>query len=187
MSNAVESLAPAATPTARHLAVPVMSRGRVLGLLYVDSAQYDERRLADRQVLTGVAAHFEAAHRMMSKPAANESRAVPAPVPGAASEFRLYARDNSVFMDGGYLVKGVAGALLWKMLKEYAAAGRTDFCYRELRLDPALRLPDFADNIGARLILLQQRLAERCPQLRIEKLARGLVRLVVLRPVRLAA
>ena len=170
--------------TGQPLAVPVMARGRVLGLLYADAQRYDERRLADPSVLRAVASHFEAAHALLAGVETAPRRTHDADA--KPLEFSFHARNSSVFLDGSYLIKGVAGALLWRMLSDYAARGRTDFCYRELRLDPALRLPDLGDNMGARLILLQQRLAQRCPAVRIERLARGLVRLAVDAPVMLA-
>jgi adenylate cyclase len=46
-------------------------------------------------------------------------------------------------------------------------------------------LPDLSDNLEARLVLLQRRLAENSPQLRIEKTGRGRFRLQVERPVTL--
>jgi len=50
---------------------------------------------------------------------------------------------------------------------------------------PALPLPELGDNLEARLILLQRRLAERCSFLRIEKTGRGRFRLVAERGFRL--
>jgi hypothetical protein len=55
----------------------------------------------------------------------------------------------------------------------------------ELRLDPAIRLPDIDDNLEARLILLQRRLVERSGDLRIEKTWRRRFRLSVQRPIEL--
>ena len=109
--------------------------------------------------------------------AANDAR--------APLEVRHYRVDGSVFVDGRYLIKGVAGAILWRLLKDYTAKGRTEFCYRELRRDPALKLPDLVDNLGARMLLLQRRLGENCPELRIEKVARGLFRFSIARAVEL--
>ncbi len=71
------------------------------------------------------------------------------------------------------------------MLQEYQRSGRTQFSNRELRLDPALGLPEVADNLEARLILLQRRLRDRCDWLGIEKTGRGRFRLDVTRPVTL--
>jgi len=99
---------------------------------------------------------------------------------------RHYAENDSVFVGDEYLIKGVAGAILWRLLGSYAHEGRCDFSNRELRLDPAIRLPDLSENLEARLILLQRRLEERCPALRIEKTGRGRFRFHVLRPVELA-
>ncbi len=79
----------------------------------------------------------------------------------------------------------MAGAICWKLLREHAESGRADFTNRELRLDTSLRLPEVTDNLDARLILLQRRLAERCPLLAIEKTGRGRFRLVVSRPLQL--
>jgi len=109
-------------------------------------------------------------------------------VPGAAAvplRVRHYRADHSVFLDDEYLIKGVAGAILWALLNDHAASGRVAFSNRELRLDPRIRLPDVSDNLEARLVLLQRRLAERDACLRLERAGRGRLRLVVGRPLEL--
>jgi hypothetical protein len=98
---------------------------------------------------------------------------------------RHYLANNSVFIGDSYLIKGVAGAILGKLLREYSEQGRTEYTNRELRLDPAIRLPDLSDNLEARLVLLQRRLVENCPHIRIEKTGRGRFRLRMERPVAL--
>ena len=105
------------------------------------------------------------------------------PVSGSALRVRHFAANDSVFINDDYLIKGVAGAIVWKLLRDHQHTGRVDFTNRELRLDPALRLPDVADNLEARLLLLQRRLQENCPHIHIEKTGRGRFRLCVLRPV----
>jgi len=96
-----------------------------------------------------------------------------------------FRKDNSVFLDGHYLIKGVAGAIAWRLLNDYLADGRTHFNNRELRLDPSLKLPEIGDNLEVRLALLRRRLEAHGPHIRMDKVSRGLFRLTVLLPVRL--
>jgi adenylate cyclase len=95
-----------------------------------------------------------------------------------ALRIRHYARDQSVFIDDAYLIKGVAGAILWKLVNDFVHRGRDEFSTRELRLAAGeLRLPELQDNLGVRLLLLERRLAERDCGLRIERTGRGRFRL----------
>jgi len=112
--------------------------------------------------------------------------ATPAPT-GAPLAVRYFPDDHSVFIDNDYLIKGVAGSILWTLLNEHAQSGRRDFCNRELRRDRRLPLPDGGDNLETRLLLLQRRLAERCPAIALEKTGRGRFRLVLDRPLALHA
>ena len=98
---------------------------------------------------------------------------------------RFFAVDGSTFLDGDYVIKGVAGRLLWSLLRQYDSEGRVDFTNREVRLDPTLDLPDFRDNFESRLILLKRRLDEREAPIRIAKTGRGRFRLEVVGPLRL--
>lgn len=100
---------------------------------------------------------------------------------------RYYEQDGSVFFDGDYIIKGVAGAVLWTLLSDHAASGRCEFTNRELRLDARVRLPDVADNLEARLVLLARRLAERGGSVQLTKAGRGRLRLEVGRPLLLQA
>jgi adenylate cyclase len=102
---------------------------------------------------------------------------------GPAVRLRRYSRDNSVFLDDVYLIRGVAGAVLWKLVGEFQRSGRREFSNRELRLAPELRLPDVQDNLEVRLLLLQRRLKEQQAVIQIEKAGRGRMRLSVSRPV----
>ena len=97
-----------------------------------------------------------------------------------------YLRDGSVFLDSRYLIKGVAGALFWKLASEHQARPWREFSLRELRLAGAeLRLPEVQDNLSVRMLLLQRRLDERDCGVRIVKLGRGRFRLDVRRGLRL--
>jgi len=94
---------------------------------------------------------------------------------------QYYKADSSVFIDAEYLIKGVAGAILWRLLQINKAQGRTEFSNRELRLDAKLGLPEIADNLEARLILLLRRLDDKCSCIKMEKIGRGRFRLLISR------
>lgn len=172
------------------LAVPLLLGDRLLGLLFLESVQEMRFTYEDEDALVILAGQLALMiERLTLDTEPSDDGARPAQ-PLAASQGKTvtvkhFAADRSVFLDNDYLIKGVAGAILWKLLRDYRDAGRSEFSNRELRLDSALGLPEFSDNLEARLILLQRRLAERCDWLAIEKTGRGRFRLRVGRPLRL--
>jgi adenylate cyclase len=172
----------------RQLAVPLMSADRVLGVLFVESPLDMQFGFEDEDMLVAMAGHLGAAIDLMqSPPDAPEpapTRQEVRPACGPPMHVRRFTSNDSIFIDDVYLIKGVAGAILWTLLGEHAK-GRSEFSNRELRLDPSIGLPDVGDNLEARLVLLRKRLAEHGPDLRIEKTGRGRFRLVVTRPVQL--
>jgi putative methionine-R-sulfoxide reductase with GAF domain len=178
------------------LAVPVLSAGRLLGVLFAESPNDMQFGFEDEDVLVAIAGHLGAAIDLLQEDIAQEEPVRPEPAEGLDQGIRHaqpermavrhYASNDSVFIGDSYLIKGVAGAILWKLLKDHAQHGRTEFSNRELRLDPSIPLPDVSDNLEARLVLLRRRLDEHGPDLRIEKTGRGRFRLIVQRPVALA-
>lgn len=169
------------------VAVPLMSAGRLLGVLFAESSEDMRFGFEEEDLLVAMAGQLAAAIDLLQ--AAHDTTEPPPalsaapPVSGSALRVRHFAANDSVFINDDYLIKGVAGAIFWKLLRDHLHTGRVDFTNRELRLDPALRLPDVADNLEARLLLLQRRLQENSPHVHIEKTGRGRFRLCVLRPV----
>jgi putative methionine-R-sulfoxide reductase with GAF domain len=172
------------------LAVPVLSAGRLSGVLFVESPNELQFSFEDEDMLVAMAGHLGAVIDLLqagteaAEPAAVAAALPPAPA-GPPLQVRHFASNDSVFVNDQYLIKGVAGAIIWKLLQDHAEHGRTEFSNRELRLDPSIRLPDISDNLEARLVLLQRRLAEHGPHMRIEKTGRGRFRLALARPVQL--
>lgn len=168
------------------LAVPLRARGRVLGVLFVESLHDQYFGYDDEDALMLLCGQFALALTLM-QPVDSEpipiSPQAQSKVTGAPLRIRRDAHDNSVFLDDEYLIRGVAGAIFWKLVREHAKCGRAEFTNRELRAAPELRLPDIQDNLEVRLVLLQRRLAEHRAPIQIEKVARGRFRLEVARPV----
>jgi hypothetical protein len=172
------------------LAVPIESAGRLLGVLFAESPEDLRFGFEDEDALVTLAGHLGAAIDLMQ--ARPDTLDAPVPLPamspippatGTALRLRRFRANDSVFVNDSYLIKGVAGAIFWKLASDYAQHGRTEFSNRELRLDPAIHLPDVTDNLEARLLLLQRRLIDHGPHIRIEKTGRGRFRLQVMRPL----
>jgi adenylate cyclase len=172
------------------LAVPLRVSGCTVGVLFAESADDARFSWEDEDALVAIASQLgttiallqQAADAGDDAPAANHRPASPRGTPLA---IRHYPADNSVFIGDDYLIKGVAGSIFRKLVRDYLEQGRTDFTNRELRLDSSIRLPDITDNLEARLILLVRRLQERGSEVRIEKTGRGRFRLSVDRPLTL--
>lgn len=171
------------------LAVPLVSCDRTLGVLFVESPLDLQFRYPEEDALVALAGQLATAIDLLqSADEATEAsqESAPAPAPrGAPVRVRHFAVNDSVFVNDTYLIKGVAGAILWKLLRDHERTGRQDFSNRELRLDPSLRLPGVADNLEARLLLLQRRLQESDTGIHIDKTGRGRLRLRLDAPVQL--
>jgi GAF domain/Pyridoxamine 5'-phosphate oxidase len=183
------------------LAVPLACGGQLLGMLFVESPEDMRFNWDDEDALVALAAQVAArlAGLAPAVPAGAEAAEPDAAAPTATAgtacaeasagalpvRVRHYEADDSVFFDDDYLIKGVAGAVLWKLLGDHARQGRTEFTNRELRLAPEIRLPDVGDNLEARLALLTRRLVDRQACVRLEKTGRGRFRLCLARPLEL--
>jgi hypothetical protein len=168
-----------------HLGLPLLVRGRLVGVLALESrnpstfATWHEAFLGI--VADQVAAGIERLSASEAEDPVGTARAPRAPAPTKQvvaraqkkRSFVFYQNDDCVFVDGEYLIRNVPGRILWKLLKARHEGGRADFTNRELRLDPALGLPAIRDNLESRLILLRQRLAQKCPDVRLPSRGRG--------------
>jgi putative methionine-R-sulfoxide reductase with GAF domain len=171
------------------VAVPAMVLGQLVGIVAIESAQRLAYTAADEALLTVAATliasaiEIDAANERAGSERADDGITGRARIPkagaAAATRVRYFTVDGSTFLDGEYLIKGVAGRLLWALLGHYQRDGRDEFTNKEIRLDPSLELPDFRDNLESRLILLKRRLDERAAPIRIEKTTRGRFRLIV--------
>jgi adenylate cyclase len=172
------------------LAVPILALGRLLGVLFVESTEDlrfgydDEDALVALGAQLGISIH---ALQQLSEGAEDSSarESVPRAVAGTSLLVRHYAEDDSIFLADDYLIKGVAGSILWTLLCDYFEKKRMSFSNRELRLDARIHLPDMGDNLEARLVLLRRRLTERSADIRIDKTSRGRFSLSVNRPLEL--
>jgi adenylate cyclase len=179
------------------IAVPAMVLGQLVGVLVAESPQWVMFNDTDEAILSVVAGVVASAIEIDQAQERAETATVPAVAPPpaivtpppatAATRVRYFDVDGSVFLDGDYLIKGVAGRILWVLLGHYERDGREDFTNKEVRLDLASELPDFRDNLESRLILLKRRLDERDAPIRIEKSGRARFRLVVTTPLELDA
>ena len=181
---------PTLVDTQSRVAVPAMVRGELVGVLVVDSPLPVEFQEEDEAVLTVVATvvaqmvDAERSNTEFVERAIPPSTAASAPSSGE-THVRFFAEDGSVFLDGDYLIRGVAGRILWSLVQRHDQTGQTEFTNKELRLDRSLELPGFRDNLDTRLVMLKRRLDEREAPIRLERIGRGRVGLRLTTSLRL--
>ncbi len=185
---------PGLTLPRSQLAMPILDKDKLLGIIYAESPKDEFFHYEHEDMLACLALFLG---QMIVKLQASEclniyrgdfEKSIPDKKIDAASTkesnqmhirpqapvlIRYYRQNHSIFLDQDYLIKGIAGAILWRLLQLHTNEGRCHFSNRELRLDPHLKLPDIDDNLEARLILLRRRLEERCSFMRLEKSGRG--------------
>jgi adenylate cyclase len=172
------------------IALPLIAQGVVRGVLFLESAG----RLAFLQeveaALSIVAANAAAALALAERDASRVP-AIMTSVEGAGAmagrPFKVvhHTYDDSIFIDGSYLIKGVAGRLLVHLLRLHVREGRATFTNREMRLSDELRLPEFKDNLETRLLLLRRRLDEKAAPIRLRQTGRGRFSLELAGPAQL--
>ncbi|MGC4059503.1 MAG: GAF domain-containing protein [Aquabacterium sp.] len=202
---------PGLTECRSQMAVPILAGAALYGVLYVESHEdlrftYDDEDMLQilaqqfgwmaQHMATSAAADIaETADATSTAPETTASpddarpvdigRIAPPELAARPVQVRYFKADHSVFLDEDYLIKGVAGAIFWKLVQVMQQEGRDQFTNRELRLAPDLSLPDIADNLEARLVLLQRRLAERGACVQMSKTGRGRFRLQATHPLKL--
>ncbi|EPE97490.1 GAF domain-containing protein [Rhizobium grahamii] len=191
--NATRTVAfPQLSTAMSQIAIPMTAQGTVTGVLFIESTErlaFREEDEAALEILVGQAASAlrasereEAAAEL--KPAVGVPESV---IVGREVRVVHHRFDDSVFVDGTYIVKGVAGTLLRLMLDWHLSDGRTEFTNREMRLAVGSRMPEIKDNLETRLLLLRRRLDEKQAPIRLVRVSRGRVRLKAEGPLILEA
>jgi hypothetical protein len=167
------------------LGVPLLVRGELVGVLVVESEAPYRFHEEDKITIELLGSYLAIAIQNMqlqerSGDAAGDFGPPPAQVAAAAPaagkptrELVYHAADETVLVDGEYLIRSLPARILWRLLNTREATGRSEFTNRELRLDKSLQLPELKDNLETRLLLLRRRLEQKCPEIRLVPLCRG--------------
>ena len=169
-------------------AVPLFARGELSGVLYLESERQGDFSPGKERLLRILGGQLAAALAALAADRGESRPAEPGPATtpqGKPLVVAYYQADDSVFVDDAYVVKGVPGRILWKLLGEHTADGRTAFTNRELRLDERLGLPAGNDNLEARLLVLRKRLAALECGISLDRVDRGRLLLSVSAPLTL--
>jgi adenylate cyclase len=170
-------------------AIPLVVHGALAGVLYLESDRPGGFGPGDERLLRILGGHFGAALAVLQADRHESTGGEPQPAPSPSrtepSSVVYYQADDSVFVDDAYVVKGVPGRILWKLLREHAADGRVAFTNRELRLDERLGLPAGNDNLEARLLVLRKRLALMDCGIGLDRIGRGQLALQLAAPLAL--
>lgn len=169
------------------LALPLLVGERLVGVIAIESrapAAFEAWHEAFLEIIANQIATAIENMTLREKDEDTTSSEAPvklvaAPRPDCGLKLRFFKNDDCVFANDEYLVRNVPGRILWKIMREVVATGRTEFSNRELRLDSTLGLPPLRDNLESRLVLLRKRLEQKCPNIQIVPVARGRFRVDV--------
>jgi adenylate cyclase len=182
---------PALADAQSQIAVPVPVNGRVRGVLFAESPERQAFCSDDEFGMSIIASQMGSMQAALEALQGAEQTETPRewalPGVGARTPVLYYAYDDSIFIDGQYVIKGIAGRLLHYMITQYQVLGRSGFSNKEIRLETMLRLPTMKDNLETRLILLRRRLETRKFPVRLVAAGRGRVTLQVRGELELAA
>jgi GAF domain-containing protein len=171
-------------------AVPLVANGELIGALYLESEHPGALGPHRERLLRILGAHVAGTLSALSPnrtPALTGRDAELAAVNGNEPiRISYYQADDSVFADNDYVIKGVPGRILWKLLRDHVSSARVEFTNRELRLDEGLGLPVGNDNLDSRLVALRRRLDAGAWGIRLERIGRGRLRLELERRVSLS-
>jgi adenylate cyclase len=157
-------------------------------VLYLESERQGEFSPGKERLLRVIGAQLAAALAVLEadRGESDPDDSAPATAPqGEPLAVAYYQADDSVFVDDAYVAKGIPGRILWKLVREHAADGRTSFSNRELRLDEHLGLPAGNNNLEARLLVLRKRLAALECGITLDRVDRGRLSLGVSAPLTL--
>jgi adenylate cyclase len=163
-------------PDARsQMAIPLVVQDRLLGVIALEARDIVTFSQWHEPFLQVLANQIASAMTLLEDRDDDdeEAPATPARSRGPSRTLVYFKNDDCVFVDDEYLIRNVPAKILWKLLREWKADGRTEFSNRELRLDPTLGLPAIKDNLESRLILLRKRLEQKCPEIRVVSTKRG--------------
>ncbi len=172
------------------LGVPLLVRGELVGVLCLESEVpyrfYEDDKTSIELLGSYLAIAIQNMQLLERSNGEPGETGLPGPTParsrretraGSASATRrdvvYYAADETILVDGEYLIRSLPARILWRLLTANEATGRTEFTNRELRLDKSLQLPEWKDNLESRLLLLRRRLEQKCPEIRLAPLCRG--------------
>jgi uncharacterized protein YigA (DUF484 family) len=171
---------PGLPDAATQIAVPLMTRDRLVGVLAVESKDPLAFLPRENTLLTTIGLHLATAIDQLSRETDDaptdrirSATPIPASRSGPIRRFTFFQKDDCICVDGEYLIRNVPARILWRLLKQYRDEGRVEFTNRELRMDSWLGLPELKDNLETRLILLRRRLEQKCPEVRLVQRGRG--------------
>jgi hypothetical protein len=186
--SAVEIELPGLERVQSAAAVPLLARGELTGVLYLESERQGDFSPGKERLLRILGAQLAATLAVLEADRRESGPDEPVPPTAPQGEplaVAYYQAGDSVFVDDAYVVKGVPGRILWKLLREHAADGRSSFTNRELRLDERLGLPPGNDNLEARLLVLRKRLAALECGITLDRVDRGRLLLGLSAPLNL--